>query len=97
MTMRWSGTSDINQCTEHTTARAHLYYYVKHVGHNKWIAGRFTFNREIDFTGDTWKTAKDARAYCEEYDNTRSVWNADFGGFYTAVEEAELIGGKHGN
>lgn len=93
MTMRWSNIDDSLQMTEHTTARACLYYFVRLVGDRdnmNWIAGRFWFGREVAFRLQ-FTTAQEARDHCLAYDDNASVWNADLHAFVTAKEEDELL------
>jgi len=56
------------QVTQGGTSRACLYYYVYKLKPKHYIAGRWMFNREIDYGRVMFNTAKEARAYCEDKD-----------------------------
>jgi hypothetical protein len=63
--MKWQGIREEYQQT--FDGRAHDTYYVYKVSAGKWRAGRFTFNRDVDFRID-FSSAKVARDYLEVYD-----------------------------
>jgi hypothetical protein len=65
--MNWNNEGAIFQRTI-GGERAHKYYYIWEIEGGKWIAGRYTFAREIDYRL-TFKTADKARAHCEKMDN----------------------------
>lgn len=64
--MKWQDEA-IFQRTSYKSAKAHKYYYVFEAKEGEWKAGRFWFSREIDYRL-TFKTAQEARAYCEKKD-----------------------------
>lgn len=53
-------------------AHGYAYYYVYRVGAN-WYAGRYWFNREIDFNNLVFSSAKVARDYCALHDRESTV------------------------
>ena len=57
----------IYQRTSEGEARAHAYYYVYRVAQSSWVAGRYWFNKEVNYR-IKFKSAKQARAYCEAKD-----------------------------
>lgn len=77
--MKWCE-EGIFQRTKYASARAYKYYYVFEEKKGKWIAGRFWFNREIDYR-KTFKTAEKARNYCEKVDRDTLV-----------IEEVRAVG-----
>jgi len=66
--MKWmSNTKEHYQQTEEGTSRAHTHYYIYRESAGKWKAGRFMFNRDVDFRLE-FSSAKVARDYLEIYD-----------------------------
>jgi hypothetical protein len=53
--------------------KAHYYYYVWKQRKGVWKAGRFWLAREVDFWAESFTTAKEARAYCEQYDKEKAL------------------------
>jgi hypothetical protein len=49
------------------TARAHLYYWVRHNGVRSFSAGYYGYGREIEFMPH-FSTVQQAKAYCEKTD-----------------------------
>lgn len=66
------GIGEIWQRTKQGTSHAHNYYYVYRLSGGCWRAGRYWFNKEIDFRLD-FSSAKVAREYCALYDKERTV------------------------
>jgi hypothetical protein len=64
--MNWNNKGAIFQRTIEGE-KAHKYYYIWQINSGQWIAGRYWFAREID-NRLTFKTAEEARAYCEKRD-----------------------------
>ena len=73
--MKWLDTDRIYQLTETGEAKAHPYYYVYRVAQSYWVAGRYWFDREIDFR-IKFETAEIAREYCELVDRDTLVITA---------------------
>ena len=65
--MDWNNEGKVFQRTV-SGERAHKYYYIWEIEGGRWIAGRYTFAREIDYRL-TFPTADKARAHCEKMDN----------------------------
>jgi len=65
--MDWNNEGKVFQRTI-SGERAHKYYYIWEIEGGRWIAGRYTFAREIDYRL-TFPTADKARAHCEKMDN----------------------------
>ena len=65
------------QTSEEGTSRAFKYYYIRKGGgyYTSYIAGRFTFGREIDYR-ETFNTLKEAREFCEEVDRETLIIEA---------------------
>jgi hypothetical protein len=65
------------QTSEEGSTRAFEYYYIKKGGgyYTSYIAGRYTFGREIDYR-ETFNTLKEARAFCEEVDRDTVIIHA---------------------
>ena len=65
------------QTSEEGTTRAFEYYYIKEQGgyYKGYIAGRYTFGREIDYR-ETFNTLKEAREFCENVDRETVVIHA---------------------
>ena len=68
--MEWQGVENdsVYQRTKHESARVFKYYYVYETEEGKWKAGRFWFNKEMDFTRPSFNASQYARAYCEKID-----------------------------
>jgi hypothetical protein len=67
--MKWlSKISEHYQQTEDGTARAYVHYYIYRVSAGEWRAGRYWFNRDVDFRL-RFTSAKVARDYLEIYDS----------------------------
>ncbi len=66
------GIGEIWQRTKPGSTHAYNYYYVYRLSGGHWRAGRFWFNREIDFRLD-FSSAKVARDYCAIYDKDSTV------------------------
>jgi hypothetical protein len=64
--MKWE-TSAREAYQQAFDGRAHDSYYIYKVSAGVWRAGRFTFNRDVDFRID-FSSAKVARDYIEVYD-----------------------------
>jgi len=62
--MEWLDTDRIFQRTAEGSATVHPYFYVYRVAQSYWVAGRYWFNREIDYRV-RFEAAEDARDYCE--------------------------------
>lgn len=62
------------QTSEEGTSKAFEYYYIKKGGgyYASYIAGRYTFGREIDYR-ETFNTLKEAREHCERIDRETLV------------------------
>ena len=56
------------QQTEEGTAKAHRSYYIYKAENALWRAGRFSFNRDVDFRID-FPSAQSARDYLAKYDS----------------------------
>ena len=69
------------QITPKGTPKAFLYYYVVREGAYRYRAGRYWFDREVDFTQNglpyVFPTAKQARDYCEAHNEKTVVITAD--------------------
>ena len=66
--MKWlTNTREAYQQTEQGTTRAHEYYYIYRADNSLWRAGRWSFNREIEFRVE-FSSAQTARDYLEHYD-----------------------------
>lgn len=66
--MKWnSRITESYQETAEGTARAHSKYYLYRVRRGEWRAGRYWFNRDVDFRLE-FSSAKVARDYLEIYD-----------------------------
>lgn len=71
--MKWNPKTPNNlrtlQTSEQGTTRVFEYYYIKKGGgyYTSYIAGRYTFGREIDYR-ETFNTLKEAREFCETID-----------------------------
>ena len=65
------------QTSEEGTSRAFKYYYIRKGGgyYTSYIAGRFTFGREIDYR-ETFNNLKEAREFCEEVDRETLIIEA---------------------
>ena len=69
--MKWNKSSKSFQTTRKGTARARLYYFVTThgTGNGEWQIGYFGFGKLIEMkSAGTFKTAKEAREYCEKID-----------------------------
>ncbi|NDB36357.1 MAG: hypothetical protein EB023_13695 [Flavobacteriia bacterium] len=55
------------------TAKAHLFYWVKQEGAYNFVAGYYGFGRDIQFQGLTFRTAGEAKNYCEIKDKEAVV------------------------
>jgi hypothetical protein len=59
--------------TENGTARAHLYYWVRHNGVKAFSAGYYGFGIDVTFTNFgkplNFSTIAEAKAYCSDRDN----------------------------
>jgi hypothetical protein len=68
--MRWNSAGKF-QASRKGTARAHLYYFVTQhgTGSQEWHAGYYGYSQQIVMkSAGTFKTAKEAREYCEKVD-----------------------------
>lgn len=68
--MKWNSEGKF-QTSRKGTARAHLYYFVTThgAGNGEWLAGFYGFGKQITLkTAGTFKTAQEARRYCERMD-----------------------------
>lgn len=71
--MKWNPKTPNNlrtlQTSEQGTTRAFEYYYIRKGGgyYASYIAGRYTFGREIDYR-ETFNTLKEAREFCQTID-----------------------------
>ena len=64
--MKWD-TSAREAYQQTFDGRAHDSYYIYKVSAGTWRAGRFWFNRDVDFRID-FSSAQEARAHVEKYD-----------------------------
>jgi len=80
MKMEWTPMRGRIQITPKGTPRAFLYYYVVREGAYRYRAGRYWFNREVDFTFNgspvVFPTSKLAREFCELHDEKTLVIEA---------------------
>ena len=78
--MKWLSKRGRMYKTENGTARAHLYYWVRHNGVNSFSAGYYGFGRDVTFSGNllpiNFKTIGEAKAYCLKKDNEANVIQA---------------------
>jgi hypothetical protein len=78
--LEWTPIRGRIQITSKGTPRAAWYYYVVREGAYRYRAGRYTFNREIDYVSNgspfIFPTAKQARAFCEAKDATAVIIEA---------------------
>ena len=76
--MKWNPKTSNNlrtlQTSEEGTTCAFEYYYIKKGGgyYASYIAGRYTFGREIDYR-ETFNTLKEAREFCEQRDRVTLI------------------------
>lgn len=66
--MKWNSKIGKIYTTQRGTTRAHLYYYIRHEGAHTFKAGRFWFNREVDYERESFTTLATAKRYCEMKD-----------------------------
>jgi len=74
--MRWNRQGAKFQTSRKGTARAHLYYFVTThgTGNGEWRAGYYGFGKPIEMkSAGTFKSAKEAREYCERIDRDAVV------------------------
>jgi hypothetical protein len=69
--MKWNSEGKNWQQSRRGTTQAHAYYFItRHgVGNGEWQAGYYGFGKQIEMkSAGTFKTAQEARAYCEKVD-----------------------------
>jgi hypothetical protein len=69
--MKWNTQGARWQESRKGTARAHLYYFITQhgTGNGEWQAGYYGFGKQIVMnSAGTFKTAQEAREYCEKKD-----------------------------
>jgi hypothetical protein len=70
--MKWQVKRGRMYKTENGTARAHLYYWVRHNGVGSFSAGYYGFGRDITFTSAglpiNFSTIAEAKAHCLKKD-----------------------------
>jgi len=74
--MKWNTQGAKWQTSRKGTTRAHYYYFITQhgTGSQEWAVGYYGFGRQIVMqSAGTFATAKEARAYCEQYDATREI------------------------
>ena len=77
--MKWNLQGAKWQTSRKGTARAHLYYFITQhgTGNGQWCAGYYGFARQIVMqSAGTFKTAQEAREYCERVDREALVITA---------------------
>ena len=78
--MEWLPMRGRIQITRQGTPKGFLYYYVVREGAYRYRAGRYWFDREVDFTQNgapyIFPTAKLAREYCERHNDKTVVITA---------------------
>ena len=72
--MKWE-TSAREAYQQSFNGRAHDSYYIYRVSAGKWRAGRFSFNRDVDFRLE-FSSAQVARDYLEHYDREAVIIEA---------------------
>jgi hypothetical protein len=76
--MKWNSEGKF-QTSRKGTARAHLYYFVTQhgTGSQEWQAGFYGYGKQIEMKcAGTFKTAKEARDYCEQVDSEALIITA---------------------
>jgi hypothetical protein len=78
--MKWLSKRGRMYKTENGTARAHLYYWVRHNGVSSFSAGYFGFGQEITFTKNgtplNFSTIGEAKTHCLKKDNEAVIITA---------------------
>lgn len=77
--MKWNSQGVKWQTSRKGTAKAHLYYFITQhgTGNGQWCAGYYGFARQIVMqSAGTFKTAQEAREYCERVDREALVITA---------------------
>lgn len=77
--MKWNTQGAKWQTSRKGTARAHFYYFVTThgTGNGEWQAGYYGYGRQIEMkSAGTFKTAREARAYCEKIDREAVIVEA---------------------
>lgn len=77
--MKWNTQGAKWQESRKGTARAHLYYFITThgTGNGEWQVGYYGFGKQIEMkSAGTFKTAEEARAYCEKIDREAVVLEA---------------------
>lgn len=77
--MKWNKQGAKWQTSRKGTAKAHLYYFITQhgTGNGQWCAGYYGFARQIVMqSAGTFKTAQEAREYCERVDREALVITA---------------------
>ena len=78
--MKWQVKRGRIYKTFNGTARAHLYYWVRHDGVNDFTAGYYGFGMEITFTNHGtplhFRTVGAAKAHCQAKDNAAVIIEA---------------------
>ena len=71
--MKWQVKRGRMYKTENGTARAHLYYWVRHDGVKAFSAGYYGFGMDVTFTNFgkplNFSTIAEAKAYCSKKDS----------------------------
>lgn len=77
--MKWNAQGAKWQQSRRGTARAHDYYFITQhgTGNGEWMAGYKGFGRLVEMkSAGTFKTAQEARAYCEKIDREAVIIEA---------------------
>lgn len=77
--MKWNTQGKKWQTSRKGTARAHEYYFITThgTGNGEWQAGYWGFNKLVEMkSAGTFKTAEQAREYCEKIDREAVIIEA---------------------
>jgi len=74
--MKWNKASKQFQTSRRGTSKAHEYYFITTItaGGEGWLTGYKGFGKQIVMkSAGTFKTAQEAREYCEKVDNQAMI------------------------